>query len=66
MDMRMNLMPTVGDHHSWKRKRRILEGVVVTVTAVEVWFNNSHIEKALWEHYLLLREQIRNTFVLRK
>lgn len=34
MDMRAELMPTNGDRHCRERKRRILEGIAVTVTAL--------------------------------
>lgn len=46
MDLRVALGLAVGDHQARKRKRLILEGVVLTVTVVVMWFNESCIEKA--------------------
>lgn len=58
IDMRNDLMPTVCDHHSWKRKRRTLEGGSVTFIAITVWFNDSYIEMIPREDYVLLRGHI--------
>lgn len=52
------LMPLDDDLHSRERKRRTLEGVTVTVTAIAVWFSDSNIEKAPCGDYVLLREHI--------
>lgn len=57
MDITINSVPTVGDDHSTKR-RRILEGVAVPVTAVVVWFSDSYVDKAHSEDHVLLRRHI--------
>lgn len=57
MDMRTDLISKVGGHQ-FRKRRHILEGVTLTVTAVVVWFNDSYIEKTPWEGYISLRKHI--------
>lgn len=57
MDMRTDLISKVGGHQ-FRKRRHILEGVALTVTAVAVWFNDSYIEKTPWEGYISLRKHI--------
>lgn len=42
MDVRTELMSIDGDHRSRETKRRILEGIAITITTVTVWFNESY------------------------
>lgn len=49
---------TVGDHQARKRKALILEGVAITVIAVAMLFNESCIDKASGEDYVLLTQHI--------
>lgn len=57
MDLRTNSITTVGDDHPIKR-RRIMEGVALTVTAVAVWFSDSYVDKVPSEDHVLLRRHI--------